>query len=364
MQRVASQLYNELQKHDDVELSSHLLRSSWRWIHVKVVPYLLNTGWQLYRKAQNREMDLVLFSSMVTAALAVPLQKAFRRNGIATAAIVHGLDVTLPFGPYQWFVPKVFDALDAVLPVSQATGAACRERGLSAEKLHVVPNGIDLARFPPTDEKRVMRRELKIALDDPAHPLPDDALLCCSVGRQVERKGFAWFVDHVMPKLPPNVHYWMGGDGPEAEAIQAAIDRNGLNGRVRRLGYISEEDLAALYRGSDLYIMPNVPVDGDMEGFGIVMLEAGLCGTPVIAAQLEGIRDVVTEGVNGHLVAPQDAEAFADAIRHYRDDRSALRAMAEHAEHHVKETFSWSSIADQYVQTLQPLVSEPAAASN
>lgn len=364
MQRVSIKLHEALQARDDVDLSSLLLRTSWRWTHVKVVPYLLRTGWRLYRKARAGELDVVLFSSMVTAALAVPLQRTFRRHGVATAAIVHGRDVTLPFPPYQWFVPTVFDALDAVLPVSRATGAACLDRGLAPEQLHVVPNGIDVDRFPPLDAKAEMRRELGETLGASAPPLPDeDGLLLCSVGRQVERKGFAWFTEAVMPRLPDDIHYWMAGDGPEAEAIEAAIEQNDLSGRVRRLGYVSEEVLQALYRGADLFIMPNIPVEGDMEGFGVVMLEAGRCGTPVVAARLEGIRDVVTEGVNGHLVEPEDPEAFATAIGHYYAHPAELRAASVQAAEHVKTTFNWTSVADRYVQVLQQLASDPALVS-
>lgn len=355
MQRVATKLLSALREHEDVELSSLLLRSSWRWIHIRIVPYLLTTGWKLYRAARDQSTDVVLFSSMVTAALAVPLQGVFRANGIRTAAIVHGLDVTTPFAPYQWLVPRIFEALDTVLPVSRATGAACLERGLPETKMQVVPNGLDLDRFPPLDDKPTMRHELKAALDAPDHPLPDDALLLCSVGRQVERKGFAWFIDRVMPMLPADVHYWLAGDGPQSEGIQRAIDRHDLNGRVRRLGSISEADLAKLYRGADLFVMPNVPVEGDMEGFGVVMLEAGQCGCPVIASRLEGIQDVITEGVNGHLVESQDPQAFAEAIFRYYHNRPALQHATERAVQHVNQTFGWAAVTDRYVRTLEQL---------
>lgn len=363
MQRVAIKLHEALAERDDIDLSSLLLRTSWRWTHVKVVPYLFRAGWQIYQKARAGEIDVVLFSSMVTAGLAVPLQSTLRNHGIVTAAIVHGRDVTLPFAPYQWFVPKVFDALDLVLPVSRATGAACLERGLPAEKMHVVPNGIDVDRFPPLDDKPAMRHELKQKLGETDPPLPDDGLLLCSVGRQVERKGFAWFTDQVMPRLPNDIHYWMAGNGPEAEAIQNAIDRHNLNGRVRRLGYVSEDTLSTLYRGADLFIMPNIPVEGDMEGFGVVMLEAGRCGTPVIAARLEGIRDVVTEGVNGHLVEPEHPEAFVEMIAHYYAHPAELRAASKQAVEHVTTTFNWTSVTDRYVQALTQFAPDPALAS-
>lgn len=355
MQRVATKLYEHLRAHPGVDLSTELLRTSWDWVHVQVVPFLARTGWRLYQAARRESVDVVLFSSMVTGALAVPLQSVFRQHGVTTAAIVHGLDVTTPFPPYQWFVPRVFGALDAVLPVSRATGAACTERGLPDHKLHIVPNGIDLDRFPPLDDRATVRRALKEALDDPAHPLPDDALLLCSVGRQVKRKGFAWFIEHVMPRLPDNVHYWLAGDGPRAEAIDAAIERHRLHPRVRRLGRVSEDDLRRLYRGSDLFVMPNVPVPGDMEGFGIVMLEANQCGCPVVAARLEGIQDVIAEGRNGHLVSSQDAAAFTGAIMAYQRDPRQLAEAAERARRYASDTFGWPSVTNRYVEVLREL---------
>jgi phosphatidylinositol alpha-1,6-mannosyltransferase len=226
---------------------------------------------------------------------------------------------------------------------------------------------VDLGRFAPLNDFETMRHTMKTAIDDPAHPLlPEDALLLCSVGRQVERKGFAWFVDQVMPLLPEDVHYWMAGDGPEAENIAAAIDRHGLHDRVRMLGRVSEEDLTLLYRGADLFIMPNVPVEGDMEGFGVVMLEAGLSGLLTIASRLEGIQDVVTEGENGHMVESGDAWAFSEAIMAYYHNRAAMEAASLRAAQHTANTFCWAAVADRYVRTLQLLLpyttSEPPVA--
>ena len=129
MQRVALKLHDALtakareseQSPDDsFHYDSLLLRSSWRWVHVRTPFFLAGTAARLVRAARRDEVDVVLFSSMVTAALAAPLQGVFRRHGVRTAAIVHGLDVTTPFPPYQWFVPKVFEALDAVIREAEA----------------------------------------------------------------------------------------------------------------------------------------------------------------------------------------------------------------------------------------------------
>ena len=359
MQRVATKLHTALADHARRTPALHydtlLLRSTWEQTHWRVPGFLLKAAARLVDASLRRSVDVVLFSSMVTASLAVPLHALLRRADISTAAIVHGRDVTLPVGPYQWFVPHVFGALDAVLPVSRATGAACLQRGLAPEKVQVVPNGIDLSRFPEPEAPATLRARLKTHLDAPGHPLPDDALLLCSVGRHVTRKGFDWFVAHVMPRLPDTVHYWIAGDGPETDAIRSAIQATDLHPRVQLLGRISDDNLARLYSGADLFIMPNVPVPGDMEGFGIVMLEAGLCGTPAIAARLEGIQDVITEGVNGHLVEPKQPEAFASHIRSYVAAPERLRRLSTRARQHTIETFGWNAIAQTYLQRLRHL---------
>ncbi len=352
MQRVSSELFAALQQVDDIELSTRLLRSSFTWSHVRIVPFLAGSLRKIRGMAERREIDVVLFSSMVTASMAYPLRRHLSENGVLTAAIVHGLDITMDFAPYQRFVPKVFDSLDLVMPVSRATAEACIERGLDPSRVSVVPNGIDIDRFAAPPGSRRGRRELLADLADPHQPLSDDDFVLVSVGRQVKRKGFAWFVGNVMPLLPENVEYWLAGDGPENETIRAEIVARGLEDRVRLLGRLSESDLSRLYRGADLFVMPNVPVAGDMEGFGVVMLEAGLAGLPVIASKLEGIRDVITEGSNGHFIESGNAWDFSEAIMRYVYSSTELERASSRAVRYVRETFGWKAVADRYVDVM------------
>lgn len=354
MQRVATELHEALRARDGVRLSSILLHASWRMNRLLTGPFLAGLLYRIPRRVEREETDVVLFSSMVTASLAVLLSRLLGPDRPALVGIAHGQDVTLPFGPYQWLLDRVFANLDAVLPVSRATGQACRERGCPPERIRVIPNGVDPERFEHdrADPARALR-------SSNGTPDSESTLALCSVGRQVERKGYLWFVEEVMPRLPERVHYWLGGDGPQHEAIETAARDRGVTGRVHLLGRISETDLQRLYRSSDLFVMPNVPIDGDMEGFGVVMLEAGLCGLPVIAARLEGIQDVVREGENGHLVDPGNAGAYVEAVRPYLEDPHALDAASERAERYTREHFSWNRISDLYVDTLRSVATEP-----
>ncbi len=356
MQRVATELYAALQKKPNLHLSSYLLRNTWAMHWLEGPWYLARGHRRLRRLAEEGGVDAILFSSIVTPALMFPAWERFREQGILTAAIVHGRDVTEPIRPYQRLVRRALHHLDVVLPVSDASKAVCVARGLDPARAQVIPNGINLRRFRPLAPQPLMRAELCRELGDSAHPLPDSALLLCSVGRQVQRKGFAWFINQVMPLLPEDVHYWLAGEGPEAENIRAAVARRGLSHRVRFLGRVSERALETLYRGADLFVMPNRPIPNDLEGFGVVMLEAALGGgLPAIAAGLEGIRDVITEGVNGHLVESGDAWAFSEAIMQYYHNRPALDVAAHRAAAHIARNFCWSAIADRHLAVLRTL---------
>lgn len=352
MQRVAIDLHDSLLPHRGAEVRALVLRSPWSQRHWRTPLFMARAIREIRGIAERKEIDAVLFSSMVTGALAVPLRRHLARHGVLSAAIANGLDATTPTWPYPHFVRRVFDSLDLVLPISNATAAACRARGLPDEKCAVVLLGIRLDRFNPPESRPQARSRLKqrFAITGAKD---DRGLILCSVGRLVPRKGAAWFVDNVMPRLPEDAQFLVAGEGPERARIEAAIARHRLSDRVRLLGAVSDEDLEALYQGADLFMMPNVPVPGDMEGFGLVMVEAGLCGLPVIASGIEGIADVVTEGENGHLVATGDAAGFAEAIMRYHHKPSELIAASHRARAHTVEKFGWEAVTDRYIAVLR-----------
>jgi phosphatidylinositol alpha-1,6-mannosyltransferase len=352
MQRVATELHAALTSRPDVSLSDLVLHSSWRWTHLKTGPFLARSLHRIHEIVARGRVDAVLFSSMVTAALAIPLKKTLRSRGVLAAAIVHGRDVTMKFKPYQRLVPLVFDALDAILPVSRATGDACEARGLDPSKMYVVPKGVEVNRFRKLADRTGSRADLLVRFGDRLEPVPHDGLLLCSVGRQVKRKGFVWFVDRVLPLLPEDVHYWLAGDGPESESIAEAARQRGIGHRIGLLGRVAETDLELLYSAADLFIMPNVPVAGDMEGFGVVMLEAGISGLPTIGSRLEGITDVIEEGENGHLVASGDAWSFSESIMRYYHDPDALTSARDRAVTYVAANFGWDAVAATYAEII------------
>src|SRR5688572_4999996 len=164
MQRVAIDLHDSLLSHRGAEVQALVLRTPWSQRHWRTPLFMATAVRRIRRMAERGEIDAVLFSSMVTAALAVPLRKHLARQGVVMAAIANGLDATTATWPYPQFIRRVFDSLDAVLPISHATAAACRARGLGESKCNVVLLGIRLDRFAaPVDRADAREKLLKLA---------------------------------------------------------------------------------------------------------------------------------------------------------------------------------------------------------
>jgi phosphatidylinositol alpha-1,6-mannosyltransferase len=167
------------------------------------------------------------------------------------------------------------------------------------------------------------RVEARTSIVD-ARGLKPDSVLLLTLGRLVRRKGVLWFVSNVLPKLPANVVYLVAGDGEDMAPLRAAVARLGLTDRVVLLGQVDDAERETLMRGADLFVQPNVTVPGDMEGFGLVVVEAAMRGTPVVAAALEGILDAVVDGRTGTLLPSADVDAWVTAVTELTADPARL----------------------------------------
>src|SRR5690625_7804521 len=124
-----------------------------------------------------------------------------------------------------------------------------------------------------------------------------DKKIILTVGRQVKRKGHEWFIKHVMERMESDIVFIIAGDGPERKTIEAAREESTEKENIVIAGKIPEEMMNASYAAADLHVMTNIPVKGDMEGFGIVILYANRAGITVIYADQKGMRDMVVHDV-------------------------------------------------------------------
>ena len=215
-------------------------------------------------------------------------------------------------------------------------------RGVSASLAPVILPAIDVTAAPePSDI-------------DPrtCEPRAGRVVVLC-LGRLVERKGVAWFLESVAPAWfgrHPNVRLMIVGDGPERDRIAALADVSALRGRVEICGAVDEATKDRMLRDADLVLMPNIPIAGDAEGFGLVCLEAGARAVWVLVADLEGLRDAVVEGENGHRVPPADAAAWATALDALCSDPARLRALGQSGRLAVAARFGWPAVIARYAE--------------
>ena len=356
MQRVSQQLINELRRKDEVEVIKETINVSEDGkIALQTAAFLFRNLFELPHKVREHNADVIVFSSMVTASLAYFIRK---KVSVPMITINHGRDVTLPVNIYQWFVPKIFHSLDGVISVSRATREECIKRGMKPEKGVALPNGFDfkkLNNFPDKNESRNrLQQNFRIPLEN--------KFMLLTVGRKVKRKGHEWFIREVMPRLGDNVVYVTVGDGPEFENIDEAVDQSKCQHRIFLLGRQPDEVLKQAYAAADLFVMPNIPVEGDMEGFGIVLLEANMARTPAVAADLEGIKDVITQGKNGYRVPTRDAKQFAKTINNILSNN--LEHFSKQTRSYVQEHFSWKHVAEQYIDFFQTIINRYTPANH
>ena len=349
MQRVSMQLVDELKKKPEVQIKTIIQHAPWKGIEARTAVFLLKLIRKLPKIVEDYQPDVILFSSMVTATLA-----KFTRSKISVPMVTinHGQDVKMPIGLYQNFVPKLFEALDGVISVSRATREECIKRGMHPDKGIALPNGFDMAHIEETPDKMEARKELEQAF---GFSLNGKKLLL-TVGRQVKRKGHEWFISEVFPKIKSDVIYLAVGDGPEHERLLQLKDELEFKDSLHFVGKQPDDLLRKSYAAADVFIMPNIPVEGDMEGFGIVMLEANLASTPAVAADLEGIKDVISNGENGFKVAVRDSDTFATKIdKVLTSDYSTL---SESSRNYVEQNFAWERVADRYISYLGEVIKD------
>lgn len=344
MQRVSLQLVDVLTSNKDVELETIMLEARWGNIEWKTTFFLLDLAVSLPEIVERKNIDVILFSSMVTASLAPFIRK---RVNVPMVTINHGHDVTLSFRIYQLFLKSVFKALDGVISVSEATRDASISRGLNPDKGISLPNGMSINSDVLGDHNKTLARARISEIT--GKDLSNKHILL-TTGRLILRKGHAWFIENVLPEVKSDVEYIIIGSGPEMSTIKSVVKKSNFSQNISILGRQPEDVLQDAYRAADIFVMPNIMVPGDMEGFGVVMLEANLMETPVVATDLEGIKDVIKPNVNGYRIEVGNALKFAECIDNILN--TELDPLGKSAKEYVLNNFTWEHVSRRYLQYL------------
>jgi len=298
----------------------------------------------LWQTVKKNKIDYVLVGHILP--LGTTAWLISRLLKIKYAVILHGMDLGMATGVprKKWLTKKILNQADKIICGNSYTVELVKNLIGEAAKIFVVNPGVDTT--ITHNAQRVTELKKKYNLDN--------KIVVLTVGRLVKRKG----VDRVLESLPavlkqiPNLAYVIVGNGPELDAIKLQITNYKLQKEVLIISDASDDERNDWYDLCDLFIMVARSEGGDFEGFGIVYLEAGLHGKPVIAGDSGGVRDAVEDNLSGLLVDPTDAAAISRAIVGLAQDETLRRQLGEQGRERVLARFNWEKQVEKIYKIL------------
>ena len=288
----------------------------------------------------------------------------------------HGLDLLWPNKIYQKYLSRMIQHFDGLICVSDYTAQQCLKRNVPHDKIFIAYNGVDVnVRYDQSKINSQLRKRIKDLINA-------DKKILISIGRPVKRKGFSWFIKNVLRELPQDYHYIIIGPGTQFNGFEDLImsilprklrsqielffgwssDQNSIyelqkddsvNGSFNWYNELNYDSLLFALRNSDLMLMPNIHINGDAEGFGLVALESNLQSTYVLASRIDGITSAIHHNKNGVLVESENEEQWKDSIIQYIElseeerNRKSMEAFA-----YAKITFPWKNMCERYERDL------------
>ena len=261
--------------------------------------------------------------------------------------LVHGTELLPNPSPIKEFFlgrmrRRVLEKADLIVANSQFTADLVKEK-FDIKSVQIIHPGVDIQRFSPASKqkaKQIFKVENKFVLST------------LSVIRR--HKGLET-IFAALAKIPieirENITLLVGGKGEATDYYQALCQQKGISDNVKWLGFVAEKDLPDFYRASDLFLLTSVS-DNALEGFGMVLIEAQACETPVIGTKSGGIIDAVEEGNGGFLIEEKDSEKLEELIVHLYQSPKELEIVEKAARLRVEENFTWE---DYYLKLMSKL---------
>jgi phosphatidylinositol alpha-1,6-mannosyltransferase len=267
---------------------------------------------------------------------------------------VHGKEIFLKPFPnfsllqrgYDGIRDFVFDHATKFFPVSAFSAELLVNAGIERSRIHVVHNGVSLKRFFPVDALQSKKN-----LDLPTtHPI------ILTVARLIVRKGIDTTLRalvHVKAKHP-TFTYVIVGNGPDRKRLEGMVTNLGLESNVIfRSDVNDDQTLRTYYNACDVFVLPARSEVPDVEGFGLVLLEASACAKPVVAARSGGVVDAVQNGITGYLIdPPADATALADHLVELILNKAQREKMGTAGLDWARDRMTWQHTADHLLASM------------
>ena len=258
--------------------------------------------------------------------------------------IAHALHIS----SRRWIERKALRQSDRIVALSRFTcDKLLQVYGYKNDDITMIPAGVDLKRFHPAVDKRTVRERLG---------LPKDKMILLTVRNLEPRMGLENMIRAMreVVKSLSEIILIIGGAGPLKEDLELLSHRLDLRSYIQFMGFIPEDDLPDYYRAADLFILPTV----ELEGFGLIALEAMASGTPVLGTPVGGIIDILGNFERGFLFADTTPESISSLTvklgKAYRRDPNHWQADSQRCRQFAETNYSW----DRNVSAMERLFLE------
>ncbi len=253
----------------------------------------------------------------------------------------HGEDLAaaLTSREHAWLARRVCRNASTMIANSKFTAGLIGSLGVPAHRVRTVYPGVDVDRFRPDIDATAARLQLASS----------DGPVLLSVGRLQRRKGHDLVIEAIalLHGEFPGLQYLIAGDGQERARLEDLARARAVQQHVRFLGGVSDDQLPSLYAACDIFLMPTRQDASDVEGFGIVFLEAAATGKPSIGGRNGGVPEAVADGETGLLVEGTNSGELANAIRTLARSPTLRAAMGAAGRRRVVQSFTWERAAQE-----------------
>lgn len=301
----------------------------------------------LRRKIKQSKIDYVLVGQVLPLGTATFIASLF--NNFKYAVFFHGMDLPLTLkNLHKKIITKlIIKRADKIICANSYVEKKVLEFYKEATgKTGIFNPAIESVSLTISEKEKEELRE--------KHGLKGKTILF-SLGRLVKRKGFDKVIEALISfsrEERKNLIYFIAGKGPEENNLLKMIPLE-LARKINFLGAISETEKWKWLNLADIFIMPSRNIAGDFEGFGIVYLEAALCGKPVIAGDSGGIKDAVLSEKTGLLVDPENIEEIKNAIKKLVSDDKLRHDLGENGRLRAKNDFNWEKRAKEILDFIK-----------
>lgn len=322
-------------------ITSNLKKSKINWL---ILPFfLISECFSIWKLLGRYPVDVIHAHWLVPHGALALLSRVFRRKKPAILCTSHGGDLYGLQDRLSTMMKRVvINRTDALTVVSTAMKEKVIElSGAETNNVQVISMGSDLRSQFVTDSTK-KRKENRLLF----------------VGRLVPKKGLTYLID-ILPELIvkfPDIRLYIAGTGPEKSAIEGRISSLSLERNVVFLGIQSHTELIKLYQESSLSVFPFIRAhDGDMEGLGLVMVEALGCGCPVVAGDVPAVKDVLEHEKTGLIVDVVGHDSLKCAIDRMLLDPKWAQESGRRGNEYVLQYFDWDIVTSKYKELIDSL---------